>query len=169
MRDYSSIRYVPKLPGVYCLLGYSAKGLYPAYVGIGSNLQTRVQQHLEYRNSSVTTGTSAASLDPVLIGGCRWWTDASFSEETRLKAAELVAFDLLKPVLRSRGSINKAAQELAAQADFRQWMADLTNGPASEVIFPNLTAVIKDLSALEKRIEVLEAAIRDLKGIGTPE
>ncbi len=145
MRDYYALREIPKSAGVYCLLGYSVRGLYPAYVGLGGNLQSRISQHLEYRNSSVTTGASAVSLDASQVGGCRWWTDPSFEDATRLGAAELVAFDVLNPVLRSRSGINRVSHELSNDPEFRQWAETLFSGEGGVVVFPGITELGREI------------------------
>jgi hypothetical protein len=38
-----------------------------------------------------------------------WWEHPNFEESEKLKAAELVAFEVLNPVLRSRGAVNRSA------------------------------------------------------------
>ncbi len=162
MRDFWSIQFISKAPGIYCLLGFSHRGLWPAYVGIGTNIQTRVSQHLEYRNSSVSTGASAVSLDPSLIGGCRWWTDPSFQDPVRLLAAELIAFEHLQPALRSRGGINRAALDLQRDPAFCAWVSDLLTQQTSMVEFPGISHLGKQVRALEKKIEILEAKLAEL-------
>ena len=164
MRDYFGIRSIPRAPGVYCLLGFSARGLYPAYIGIASNLLNRISQHLEYRNSSVTTGASAVSLDTTLIGGCRWWTDPSFNDPVRLEAAELVAFELINPVLRSRGGINRAAELLRQEPAFREWFSAKLLAPDGEVAFPGVAELAAEIWDLRKRVEALEARIETTPG-----
>ena len=159
MRDYFGVRSIPRSAGVYCLLGFSARGLYPAYVGIASNLLNRVAQHREYRNTSVTTGASAASLDTTLVGGCRWWTNSSFNDPVRLGAAELVAFELINPVLRSRGGINRAAEALSRNPEFRDWFAAKLLIPDGQVAFPGVAELAAEVRDLRRRVEALEARL----------
>ena len=53
------------------------------------------------------------------------------------EAAELVAFDLLDPVLRSRKSVGKAAQELLKSSRFRKEMETLIRrGQAATCLSP---------------------------------
>jgi hypothetical protein len=159
MRDYSSIAALPKVPAIYCLLGYSAKGLYNAYVGISSNLQNRISQHLEYRNSSVTTGASAVSVDPRLVGGCRYWVHKSFEDPHVLAGAELIGLEVLNPVLRSRGGTHKNGASLAAREDFRREIELLLGSPTGEALFPDLTALSRRMKALEEKVALLESVI----------
>src|SRR3954464_15241917 len=91
---------LPPVPGIYAL--YGGKGRqYVAYVGLADNLRSRIKQHLVNRDSSVTTGTGAVGLNADYIRAVGWWVDESFSDRTALQAAELVAFDVLEPALRS--------------------------------------------------------------------
>lgn len=156
MRDYLSISQLPKKPGLYCLLGYSAKGLYNAYVGISSNVQSRISQHLEYRNSSVTTGGSAVSIDPHLVDGCRCWCDPEFEEKPFLLAAEIVAVQMLDPVLRSRGAKHVEGARLASTSDFVSRIAEILQNPTVEVSFPDFTELARKVEHLTQRIEKLE-------------
>jgi predicted GIY-YIG superfamily endonuclease len=99
----SSISELPNVPAVYALYGGEERGHYVAYVGIASNLKRRVVQHLVNRDSSVATGTSAVNINPDYVTGVGWWEHSLFRERRLLEAAELVAFEVLEPVLRSRG------------------------------------------------------------------
>ena len=156
MRDFTPVREIPASPGVYCLLGYAVRGAYAAYVGIGGNLRNRVSQHLEYRNSSVTTGVSAVSLDAVQVCGCRWWTDASLENSVRRNALELVAFDVLDPVLRSRGGISHEARELSQNDEFQAWAKSFMATPSGEASFPGLMELMQEVRELRQRVQALE-------------
>jgi hypothetical protein len=61
------------------------------YVGIGSNLRQRITQHLIRRDSSVTTGVTAVSLNPDLVSDVLWWEADEFSDPIALEAAERIA------------------------------------------------------------------------------
>jgi hypothetical protein len=161
LRDYYDVRRIPKEPGIYCLLGHSERGAYPAYVGKASRLQIRVSQHLEYRNSSVTTGASAASLKPELVAGCQYWTHADFADAATLAAAELVAFDVLQPVLRSRGGLNQAADALRMSKQFNEWARKLLTKPSGEVRFRSISELSAVLRSLEERIVALEIELAE--------
>src|SRR3954447_2310763 len=98
---------------------------YVAYVGIGDDPRRRVTQHLVDRNSSVTTGTGAVGLHPDHVRSVEWCEYTSFSNRIELAAAELVAFDMVEPALRSRGGIPAEARDRAADDSFRATMIEL--------------------------------------------
>src|SRR5690349_13098288 len=89
---------LPNRPALYALYGGTGRREYVAYVGIADSLKRRAAQHLLNRDSSVATGTSAAGINPNYVTGIRWWEHRRFSKRAALQAAELVAFDVLKPV-----------------------------------------------------------------------
>jgi hypothetical protein len=73
-----------------------------AYAGIVGKLKQRVVQHLIRRDSSAATGASAISLNPDHLTRIEWRGHPSFNKTVNLKVAEMVAFDLFQPALRSR-------------------------------------------------------------------
>jgi hypothetical protein len=78
------------------------------------------------RDSGVTTGTSAARIDPDYVTQVGWWEYPRFQEASFLEAAELVAFDILNPVLRSRvAGTARAEQVLGENEGFREAMRSL--------------------------------------------
>src|SRR4051794_39391074 len=77
--------------------------LWAAYVGEAGNLGSRIDQHFVRRDSSVATGVAAATLNPDAVRAVRWWEHAFFDDKVARQAAELVAFRILDPALRSRG------------------------------------------------------------------
>jgi hypothetical protein len=128
-----------------------------AYVGEGGNLASRIDQHFVRRDSSVATGVAAATLNPDAVREVRWWEDASFDAKAARQAAELVAFRVLDPALRSRGGIGSDATALAADASFRDKMELLFRGePAGVCRQPWIWD-------METRIEQLENEVADLK------
>ena len=102
------INHLPSVPAVYALYGGHGAHRYVGYVGISDNLKRRINHHLVQRSSSVVTGVAVASLNPDLVTEVEWWEDKSFGKTLRLAAAELVAFEILNPVLRSRQNTAKA-------------------------------------------------------------
>jgi excinuclease UvrABC nuclease subunit len=62
------------------LYGGTGRGRHVAYVGISGNLRNRIRQHFLRRDSSVVTGTSAASLNPDLVTRIEWWLHERFEE-----------------------------------------------------------------------------------------
>jgi hypothetical protein len=99
------------VPAVYALFGGHGKGLYVAYVGIADSLKRRIVQYLVRRDSSVATGTSAVGLNPDYVIVVDWWEHPDFAERFKLQVAELVAFDVLNPALRSRGKIQDKTRQ----------------------------------------------------------
>jgi uncharacterized small protein (DUF1192 family) len=75
-----------------------------------------------------------------------------------LLAAELIAFDLLEPVMRSRGGITESAKRRAADDEFREEMTALFLGsPAGRLELLTFAGLTKRLAALERRVERLES------------
>ena len=111
MREAIAISELPRVPAIYALYGGEGRR-YVAYVGLGGNLRQRIEQHLIRRDSSVVAGIQAVGLRADHVRQVDWWEDAGFSDDVRLQAAELVAFDVLEPALRSRGGIAEAARAL---------------------------------------------------------
>jgi hypothetical protein len=82
-----------------CSTGGTGQSRHVAYVGISGNLRSRIRQHFLHRDSSIVTGTSAASLNPGLVTRLEWWPSEKFEDRSKLQAAERVAFDVLEPTL----------------------------------------------------------------------
>lgn len=156
----TSIRDLPTIPAIYAMYGGYDRNRYAAYVGIAGNLRNRIRQHLVRRDSSVTTGTSAVVLNVDYITEVRWWTDPEFVEPSRLEAAELVAFDVFDPILRSRGAISEKARQIYAQDEFVQRVRVLLEGdPAGCLVIQGIQDIIKRIDELEKRVAALEKQI----------
>lgn len=148
---------LPSVPAVYAMYGGRGRGLYVAYVGVGDNFRRRIEQHLVRRDSSVTTGTSAAMLNPDYVTEARWWEHPDFAERDKLEAAELVAFNVLQPCLRSRGGTRQTSAQLYATPEFTERMhALLTGEPAGRLVIPTLEDALERIAALEQRIAELE-------------
>jgi hypothetical protein len=143
------------VPAIYAMYGGEDRR-YVAYVGIGDDLRRRVPQHLVNRNSSATTDTGAVRLHPDHISAVAWWEHASFADRVELAAAELVAFDVLEPTMRSRGGITAAAKQRATDQAFRDEMASTFVGtPTGRLELTTFASAVKRLAALECRIERL--------------
>jgi len=148
---------LPNVPAVYAMYGGRARGLHVAYVGMADVLKRRVMQHLISRDSSVATGTSAAGLNPDHVTEVCWWEHPNFTERHVLEAAELVAFDVLQPVLRSRGAISERAKQLYAGEAFREKMRPLFLGePTGKVVIPTVQDVLRRIADLEHRLATIE-------------
>lgn len=156
MRDFTSTSQLPDGPGVYAFLG-SADVADIAYVGISKNLRSRVRQHLVRRDSSIVTGATAAVLLPDHVVGVRWWQHAELEDTGRREAAELVAFEVLDPTLRSRGKTTDKAKRAYDDASFRDAMMTLFGEPPTgSVRFPSLPDVVARLDDIERRVAALE-------------
>jgi hypothetical protein len=151
---------IPKSPGVYAMYAREGRQAYVSYVGVTEDLRSRIKQHLILRDSSVTTGTSAVSLNAALITQVTWWAHTGFSERAALDGTELVAFDILKPVLRSRGGIRPAAYGLSNDAEFRTEITALVQGkPTGSIRLPTLQQALDRIASLEARVAKLERQI----------
>ena len=165
----SSIADLPQKPAVYALYGGSSSNLHVAYVGITARLRGRIQQHLVNRDSSVTTGTSAAGLNPDYVTEVRWWQGKWFSKKTVREAAELVAYDVLQPVLRSRGKVTAAALELSQKESFRNETTDLFSGePTGRLVLYRVQDAFARLSRHDERLSQIEARLDRLERRGRP-
>ena len=156
----SSISYLPDTPAVYAMYAGKGQGFYCAYVGVAGKLKQRVLQHLVRRDSSVTTGASAVVLKPEYITEIRWWEHSDFTERHVLEAAELVAFDVLEPILRSRGAIQEKARQLYSDETFRANMVALFQGePSGKISLMTLQDAFGRIAELEQRVEKLERLV----------
>jgi hypothetical protein len=148
---------LPNSPALYALYGGMGRHSYVAYVGIADSLKRRIAQHLLKRDSSVTTGTSAAGLNADYVTSLQWWEHLQFSKRAALEAAEMVAFDRLDPVLRSRRPDSRAALTLYKDQQFKSEIETLLKSRSSgELRLPSLEDIARRLSKLEQRIKSLE-------------
>src|SRR5699024_1673758 len=125
---------------------------------IAGNVRRRLVQHFERRDSSIVTGASAVGLNVDAVVHADWWEDPSFHDRTSLRAAEVVAFDVLDPALRSRSGGTKDAEALAATARSRNKIERLlASEPAGRYTPLSLDALAKRITSLEQRIQALES------------
>ena len=90
----------------------------------------------------------------------RWWEHPDFAERPILEAAELVAFDVLDPALRSRGRIQEKARQWYSNKEFYEKMRSLfTSEPSGKFVMPTLQDVLERIAELEERVKVLEAKL----------
>jgi hypothetical protein len=81
----------------------------------------------------------------------------TFSDRVELAAAELVAFHVLDPALRSRGGIPKEALARAGEEAFRTGMTALFNGQATgRLTLPSLASLAERMDELERRLNRIE-------------
>jgi hypothetical protein len=145
--------------------GGRGSGSYVAYVGIaGTSLRGRIEQHLIRRDSSVTTGVSAVSLNPDAVTEVRWWEHEQFTERGALEAAELVAFDVLEPALRSRGNVTAQARALYSDLTFVAEMRSVLSAPPTgRLVLPSLAEALSRIASLEERVTALEERVTALE------
>ncbi len=156
--EVETIAGVARTPGIYAMYGGETVGRgWVAYVGIAGNLHRRLEQHVIRRDSSVVTGTSAVGVNMDRVRYIDWWTDDLLLDDDARHAAELVAFRVLDPALRSRGRPRQAALELAAGRQFfRRVRRVLTGPPGGRLVLPTLAGLSERVRALEARIAALE-------------
>lgn len=120
MKKILTVSDLPNVPAVYSLYGGGERGKYVAYVGIADSLKRRIIQHLVNKDSSISTGTAAAGLNANYVKEVRWWENSYFKNRNALEASEIVAFEILNPVLRSRGKTNQKAKKMNANKIFQE-------------------------------------------------
>lgn len=152
-----SINDLPTNHAVYALYGGKSKK-YVAYVGTTTNLKRRIQQHLVGRDSSISTGTSATGLNPDYVTEVKWWWDHRFDGNNHyLLASELAAFDVLKPALRSRGSVTKDAETWYGYTSLKREMRKVFRGkPTGVLTLLSMDDLIQKIESLEERLSRLE-------------
>jgi hypothetical protein len=159
--ELESLDQLPRVPAVYALYGGGNRNRHVAYVGVAGKLKQRIIQHIVNRDSSVTTGTSAAMLNPDHVSEVRWWEHPDFEDRDVLNAAEMVAFDVLNPALRSRGAAQHSARAIASEEDFVTTMRDLFQGePTGKLVLPTLDTALGRIRDLEARVRAVEEKLR---------
>jgi hypothetical protein len=104
------------------------------------------------------------SLNPDYVESMSWWENESFVEKVNLKAAEMIAFEILNPALRSRAGDDGAGARLLSNKEFRKSMEILFKGlPTGTAQFPSLSEAISRISKLEDQLQKLESQIEKLK------
>jgi hypothetical protein len=152
----SLISEAPKSPGIYALCAGHGKRRYVAYVGLAKNIQQRLRQHLVRRDSSIVTGASAVSLDPDKVTEVRWWVHPLF--DRYMPEAEIVAFRVLDPVLRSRQQVSPPVEYVANRDDFRQEIEKVLSGPPTgRLEIPTYEDVVRRVAELEQKVRTVPA------------
>jgi len=155
-----SISDLPNNPAVYVFYGGRGRSLYVAYVGVTRVLKSRIIEHLVKRDRSVATGTTAVVLNPDFVTEVQWWECPEFSDWKYLQAAELVAFDVFEPSLRSRGRIKKHSRKLYEDQVFHESMRDLfTSEATGHLAILTLEDALTKIEKLELRIMELEKRV----------
>jgi len=151
---------IPNVPAVYALCGGATlhRGTYIAYVGHTHNLRKRINDHLIARETRVITGLSAVSLNPDHVVEVRWWEHPSFGERTFHEAAELIAFEELKPALRSLAQELKGARQTLEDRSFPadEIRSLLSGDETGRFVVPSLRGALERIEELERRLSALE-------------
>ena len=145
----SLLKDAPELSGVYCL--YEKKNE-PVYVGLSGNLRQRLSEHFVRKDSSITTGTSAVSLNTDYVTRIAWWLSVDFVDRLVLEAAELVAFEILNPILRSRGNPTTEARNLLTPEFSSKFELLFNEKPSGEIIIPTYQNLITRIEKLESQL-----------------
>ncbi len=149
---------VPRAPGVYAMYAGEPPRTWVAYVGMAGDLHGRLFQHFVRKDSSVVAA-AAVRLDLDYIRHVDGWYRDEFADGSVRHAAELVAFDVFEPVLRSRGNPSRPAVELHADATFHDRMEGVFRGaPDGRFVHVRLPDVARQVHALAARVTALEEA-----------
>lgn len=159
MKEVSNINNLPSVPAVYLM--YEGKDV--IYAGVSKSLKARILQHLIRRDSSITTGASAVSINPDYLDKIVWYQYDSFEDKITREAAEIIAFDVFKPVIKSRGKVNNASKELSLNEDFKKEITNLFDkGISGYLKIENFETVLYKVSKLEEKINLLQDKIENL-------
>ena len=157
VRSFDEIKHVPQFAGIYGFKGATDKSGSYSYIGLSGKLRDRISQHLLRRDSSVSTGVSAVSLNPDNIDECHWWIHESFEDRDYLEAAELVAFEFFRPTLVSRGNPTSNAIEIMKKEEFKDKMYSLFSTiPSGYIRFYDISWTVEKIKELEKEINELK-------------
>ena len=160
VKEIYSFSHLPNYPAVYVFYGGAGKGSHVAYVGTTKVLKSRIIEHLVKRDRSVATGTTAVVLNPEYVTEVKWWKRTEFDELRYRQAAELVAFDVFKPTLKSRGRTKKESRQLYEDVKFREKMRDFFTGePTGHLTIRTLQDALAMIEDLELRMIELEKRI----------
>lgn len=162
MKKLTSISELPNVPCVYAMYGGQGGKMYVAYVGETGRLKGRIREHLVQQDSSVVARPSAAMLNPEKITQICWWEYPKFEDPDVRKLAELAAFKVLEPVLRSRSPKAKQKLQLLEDEDFREEMHSLfSRNPTGQLIISDFQDVLERIVRLEERVATLEKQLKE--------
>jgi len=152
---------VPRVPAVYAMYAGEPPRTWVAYVGMARDLHARLSQHFIRQDSSIVAA-AAVRLDLDYVRYVEWWEREGFDDDARRHAAELVAFDVFEPVLRSRGNPTRAAVELYEDGAFRDEFERMFRGaPSGRMMHARLPDVARQVHILEARVSALEAKLNE--------
>jgi len=157
VKNINSFSDLPNIPAVYAMYGGRGRSSHVAYVGITKVLRNRIIEHLVKRDRSVATGTTAVVLNPDYVTEVKWWEHPKFANKEYRQAAELVAFDVFEPSLKSRAQIKKESKQIYEDVKFQKEMHALFSGePKGHLTILTLQDALARIKDLELRIEKLE-------------
>ena len=164
MRSFDEVKHLPQLPGINGFKRPNNIQDNYSYIGLSNKLRESVSQHLLKRDSNVTTGASAISLNPDKIAECHWWIHESFGTREYLEAAELIAFERFNLTLVSRVTPSARSLEISNDEGFKKQMDKLfLNVPSGYIKFYDLSWAINKIKELENEILELKRVISDKK------
>ena len=106
---------------------------------------------------------SAVSLNPDHVTEVRWWTHAALLEQDALEAAQLVAFDILEPLLANRHTVSDRARHMYRDPVFVARMMELIKeGPAGHLAIRTLDDAWERIEDQEHRLANLERRMNQL-------
>ena len=160
MNDFD-IGSIPNKPGIYVI--YDKNGV--AYIGQSTNLRTRIKQHLINRDTTATVASAPVMLNPDKVRHVHyWWSHEAFSNINKREAAESVAFKVLKPSLRSRGTVSDEAKNILKDPkyqEFRDEMHRLFRGkPDGTYQHPTVDNLTDMVSKLYQRVAEIEEQLK---------
>jgi hypothetical protein len=152
---------VPRVPAVYAMYAGEPPRTWVAYVGMAGNVHARLSQHFIRQDSSIVAA-SAVRLDLDYIRYIEWWEHQDFGDEAKRHAAELIAFDVFEPLLRSRGNPTRAAVEFYEDPAFRtEFERMFRDPPTGRMFHARLPDLARKVHSLEARIDALEARLAE--------
>ena len=155
MYHSSTFKTVPDKPGIYALYD-GFRGNKCVYVGKSGKLKTRIRDHLILRISTVTSGTSGASINVENLTRLKWWTNDCFEDADYLDAAETLAFKFLNPVLSSRGGRLKSGKKFLKDSEFVDEVSGILENPGGEIELLSYSKLYEKVIDMEERLSALE-------------
>ena len=157
LKEVHSIRELPSGPAIYSLLSGKGRDNSTLYVGETDNLRRRISQHLVKRDSSVTMEGSPVKIDPAYVKKVDWWEHQDFKDPIKRGGAELIAFGMLNPRLRSAGKVKNGSLKISKDKVFCERMSAVFNGsPSGRMDIMTLEEAVVLLFKLEERLAILE-------------
>ena len=157
MFDKFSLDCIPKEPGV---LAYYGAGQRPVYLTSTNRLLGCVEFNLLRRGGVFSSrSSSAVTINPDKITRVTWWVHDEFLDRSKLRAATVLASEILKPKL-SIGLASRANDEIEAFQDcedFNESMKALFHSsPSGSFVPTNLGNLASLVFELRECVELLQ-------------